>query len=60
MYSLHPGESTQIDLWTTESKEPKYTLTIVDQVKGKAKNGQFAIFIVPHGRCVSTQFSLLL
>lgn len=52
--SVHPGESTQIDLWTTESKEPKYTLTIVDQVKAKAKNGQFSIFIVPHGRYVST------
>jgi len=48
--SVHPGESTQMDLWTAESKEPKYTLTIVDQAKGKAKNGQFAIFIVPHGR----------
>jgi len=47
---VHPGESTQIDLWTTEGKDPKYSLSIVDQSKGKAKNGQFAIFIVPHGR----------
>jgi len=52
MFSVHPGESTQINLWTTESKEPKYTLTIIDQVKGKAKNGQFAVFIVPHGRYI--------
>ena len=52
MLSVHPGESTQIDLWTTESKEPKYTLTVIDQTRANAKNGQFAIFIVPHGRCV--------
>ena len=53
LYSLHPGDpAIQVQMWSdTVDEGPRYTFTIVDLHKRvRAKNGPFAIFIVPHGR----------
>ncbi len=43
-----------MDLWSPSVPTvPRYTLAIVDLPKRKAKNGPFAIFLVPQGRSVS-------
>lgn len=51
-HSLHPGDpSVQVQLWSdATSEEARYTFTIIDIHKSRAKNGPFAIFIVPQGR----------
>ena len=59
---MHPGESFTLELWATEganviteeqesitTHEPRYTLSVLDILHAKAKNGKFAIFIVPQG-----------
>ena len=49
---LHVGEmAIQLDLWSPGiSTEPRYSFAVIDIQKKKAKNGPFAIFIVPQGR----------
>lgn len=51
---LHIGETAfQMDLWLPSVlTAPRYTLSVVDLHKRKAKNGPFAVFIVPQGRLV--------
>ena len=52
--SLHPGDAgLQVQLWLEgKSDEPRYTFTIIDLHKSRARNGPFAVFIVPQGRLV--------
>ena len=57
--SLHPGEpAVQVQLWSEEVSDlPRYTFSVVDLHKTRAKSGPFALFLVPQGRSV-TQCSL--
>ena len=57
--SLHPGEpAVQVQLWSEEVSDlPRYTFSVVDLHKTRAKSGPFALFLVPQGRLV-TQCSL--
>ena len=45
----------QLQLWSKNAacEEPRYTFTVIDIHKSNAKNGQFAIFIVPQGKYVN-------
>lgn len=49
---LHPDDpGVQVHLWSEAvTEQPRYTFTTVDLHKTRAKNGPFAIFIVPQGR----------
>ena len=57
---MNVGETAvQLDLWSPSvPTEPRYTLSVVDQHKRKAKNGPFAVFIVPQGRLVGRDTSV--
>jgi hypothetical protein len=50
--SVHPEDpGIRVQYWSEKVPGvPRYTFTVVDIQKSKAKNGLFAIFIVPQGR----------
>ena len=50
--SMHPEDpGIRVQYWSEKVPGvPRYTFTVVDIQKSKAKNGLFAIFIVPQGR----------
>ena len=48
---LHTGEVCSVDLWHPDvPEEPRFTVSIVDISHKQSSNGQFAIFLVPHGQ----------
>ena len=48
---LHTGEVSSVDLWHPDvPEEPRFTVSIVDISHKQSSNGQFAIFLVPHGQ----------
>ena len=49
---VHPEEpGMRVQYWSEKVPDvPRYTFIVVDVPKSKAKNGLFAIFIVPQGR----------
>lgn len=51
---LFPGQHVMVDLYLAsgsqkQRNDPRYSMTIVDLQHSFAKNGKFAIFIVPQG-----------
>ena len=49
-----PGQHVNVDLYLTSGSPrqrsgPRYAMTVVDIQQSSAKNGKFAIFIVPQG-----------
>ena len=50
----HPGQHLKVDLYSAsgsakQRSDPRYSMTAVDIQHSLAKNGKFAIFIVPQG-----------
>ena len=57
---LCPGQHVMMDLYLAsgnqkQRSEARYSMTAVDLQHSSAKNGTFAIFIVPQGECCSLQ-----
>ena len=57
---LSPGQHVMVDLYLAsgnqkQRSEARYSMTAVDLQHSSAKNGKFAIFIVPQGECYSLQ-----
>ncbi|XP_077986921.1 eEF1A lysine and N-terminal methyltransferase-like [Glandiceps talaboti] len=48
--SSHANENISLDLYSSKSPSPRYTLHVVDNLNTKGHQGKFAIFIVPQGR----------
>lgn len=53
---LCPGQPVMVDLYQAsgnqkQRSEARYSMTTVDLQHSSAKNGKFAIFIVPQGKC---------
>lgn len=51
-----PGQHVMVDLYLASGNQkqisdPCYSMAIVDLQHSPAKNGKFAIFIVPQGEC---------
>ena len=51
---LCPGQHVMVDLYSASGSQkqrnnPRYSMTVVDLQHSSAKNGRFAIFIVPQG-----------
>eukprot|EP00118_Oscarella_pearsei_P016535 m.158478 g.158478 ORF g.158478 m.158478 type:complete len:692 (+) comp38743_c0_seq11:626-2701(+) len=60
--SLIPGEEVMLSLWSpggkgSEKEVLRYSLCVIDIPPSKAKNGKYAIFIVPQGRETEWMFS---
>lgn len=60
---LRPKQHLNVDLYLSsggqkQRSEPRYSMAIVDIQPSLAKNGKFAIFIVPQGRETEWLFSL--
>jgi spermidine synthase len=55
---LHTGEVCSVDLWHPDiPEEPRFTVSVVDISHKQSSNGQFAIFLVPHGQESNWLFS---
>jgi len=53
---LCPGQHVVVDLYLAtgnqnQTSEARYSMTTVDLQHSTARNGKFAIFIVPQGKC---------